>query len=267
MILGVHGIGNYKYFTQAGSAGGAAELLAGEWTEALGQDGFTIDAAYYAHHLHRGTAQSLQDDPGTLEPDAQQLLIDWTELLMTGQSVPQGPRTARARQAAEWMTSRFGAIARLFVIAFCREVHTYVSKPDSPRRAAARRAVADAIASKRPKVIVAHSLGSVVAYEALWEHQDHDVELLVTVGSPLAMPSVIRPRLDPATGGAPPRVRRWVNVADVGDIVAIPRGGLRGHFAGVEEDLEVVIHGLDFHRMVNYLRNAEVAALLTMHLR
>jgi hypothetical protein len=263
MILGVHGIGNHKYFRRAGSASGAAELLAAEWTEALGQDGFAVEAAYYAHHLHRGTAQGPQDDPGALEPDEQRLLVDWAELLMSGQSVPQGPLTARARQAAEWMTRKFGATARLFVIAFCREVHTYLSTPDSPRRTASRRAVADAIARTRPKVIVAHSLGSVVTYETLWAHQDHDVELLVTVGSPLAMPSVVMPRLDPATGGVPPRVRRWVNVADVGDIVAIPRGGLGGHFTGVEEDLEVVIHGLDFHRMANYLRNADVAALLT----
>lgn len=263
MMLGVHGIGNYKYFKRTGSADDAAALLAGEWTEALGEDGFSIEAAYYAHHLHRGTAQGAQDDPVTLEPEAQQLLIDWTEQLMSGQSVPQGPLTARVRQAAEWMTRRFGATARLFVIAFCREVHTYLSKPDSPRRVAARRAVADAIARTQPKVIVAHSLGSVVTYETLWAHPDHDVDLLVTVGSPLAMPSVILPRLEPATGGAPPRVRRWVNVADVGDIVAVPRGGLREYFDGVENDLEVVIHDLDFHQMVNYLRHADVAALLT----
>ncbi|WP_086661564.1 hypothetical protein [Lentzea kentuckyensis] len=263
MILGVHGIGNYRYFKKTGSAEGAAALLAGQWTEALGRHGFEIDVAYYAQHLHRGTVQGPQDDPAALEPDAQQLLIDWTELLMSGESVPQGPRTARARQAADWMTKKFGATARPFVIAFCREVHTYLSKPDSPRRSAARRAVADAIARTRPTVIVAHSLGSVVAYETLWAHQDHDVELLVTVGSPLAMPSVIKPRLDPATGGAPPRVRRWVNVADVGDIVAIPRGGLKGHFAGVEEDLDVVIGEWEFHRMNAYLGNADVAALLT----
>ncbi|WP_154697863.1 serine peptidase [Lentzea guizhouensis] len=240
-----------------------AALLASEWTAALGKDGFSIEAAYYAHHLHRGTAQSDQDDPGMLEPEAQQLLIGWTEQLMSGQSIPQGPLTARVRQAAEWMTRRFGTTARLFAIAFCREVHTYLSKPDSARRAAARRAVADAIARTQPKVIVAHSLGSVVTYETLWAHPDHDIDLWVTVGSPLAMPTIILPRLEPATGGAPPRVRHWINVADVGDIVAIPRGGLRGHFDGVEKDLEVVIHDVDFHRMVNYLRNADVAALLT----
>ncbi|ONI84944.1 hypothetical protein ALI22I_31270 [Saccharothrix sp. ALI-22-I] len=199
-------------------------LLAGEWSEALGAD---VDVAFYAHHLHRGTAQGAQDDPSSLEPGAQELLVDWTELLRPGLSIPQGPRTARARQAVDWITRNFGAAARVFAIAFCREVHTYLSTPDSPRRAAVRRTVADAITQRRPNVIVAHSLGSVVTYETLWAHQDHDVDLLITIGSPLA----------------------------------IPRTGLREHFDGVERDITVVIGEWDFHTATAYLRNPEVAAL------
>ncbi|AMW13662.1 hypothetical protein A4E84_31625 [Streptomyces qaidamensis] len=37
------------------------------------------------------------------------------------------------------------------------------------------------------RVVVAHSLGSVVAYEALCEHPEWPVTDLVTVGSPLGM--------------------------------------------------------------------------------
>jgi hypothetical protein len=113
-------------------------------------------------------------------------------------------------------------------------------------------------------VIVAHSLGSVVTYETLWAHQEHDIDLLVTIGSPLAMPGIVSPRLHPAatSGGTPPGVGRWVNVADVGDIVAIPRTGLRDHFAGVERDVTVVIGQWDFHTATAYLRHPEVAALL-----
>ncbi|MFD1151353.1 serine peptidase [Saccharothrix hoggarensis] len=263
-VLGVHGIGNYKYFRRGGSAEEAAALLAEDWRKALRRAHVDLDVAYYAHHLHRGTAQGPQDDPATLEPGAQELLLDWTGLLRRGSSVPQGPRTVRARQAADWITRNFGPAARLFAIAFCREVHTYLSRPDSPRRDAVRRTVADAIARRRPNVVVAHSLGSVVAYETLWAHQNHDVDLLVTIGSPLAMPGVVAPRLHPAAtaGGTPPRVRRWVNVADVGDLVAIPRTGLRDHFPGVERDVTVTIGEWDFHTATGYLRNPEVAALV-----
>ncbi|GLY50793.1 serine peptidase [Lentzea sp. NBRC 102530] len=260
MILGVHGIWNYKYFRENGSEEAAAAAMAEDWAKALGRN--DVGAAYYAHLLHRGTAMGADDDPARLEPGAQDLLVEWAELLQPGEHIPQGPRTRRARQAADWMTRKFGGAARVFAIAFCREVHTYLSTPDSPRRLAARRAVADAIMRHRPEVIVAHSLGSVVTYETLWAHQEHDVELLVTIGSPLAMPGIVAPRLVPQGGGMPPRVKRWVNVADVGDLVAIPRGGLRDHFDGVEQDVEVVVGQWDFHTAAGYLRTAEVAGLL-----
>jgi len=39
---------------------------------------------------------------------------------------------------------------------------------------------------------MAHFLGTVVAYEALHVHLDPHVYLLVTVGSPLALPGAVR---------------------------------------------------------------------------
>ncbi|MBW4720909.1 serine peptidase [Saccharothrix obliqua] len=258
-LLGVHGVGNYKHFRQAGTVDGAAAALAGRWSAALGRD-FAV--AYYAHHLHRGTPQGPGDDPAALPDEAQDLLVAWVEALRDGVAVSQGTRTVRARQAADWLTRRYGAAARAFAVVFCREVHTYLAKPGSPRRVAARRAVADAVATHRPKVVVAHSLGSVVAYEALWAHPEHDVDLLVTVGSPLGMPGVVAPRLLPADAARPPRVARWVNVADVGDPVAVPRTGLRDLFTGVERDVAVVMGEWRAHGVSSYLRTPEVAALL-----
>jgi hypothetical protein len=260
-ILGVHGIGNYRYHREGG-----AGALASEWTANLEQalppdTRVDLDVAFYAHHLHRGTPQGATDDPTTLEPEAQEFLVDWVELLRPEGAIPQGPRTVRARQAVDWITRRFGPAARTFAMAFCREVHTYLARPDSPRRVAARQAVADAIDRHRPEVIVAHSLGSVVAYEALWAHPGRDVDLLVTLGSPLAMPGVVLPRLVPGdeTRGRPPRVRRWLNFADIGDLVAVPRTGLCAYFPGVEEDFAVVIGQWEFHRVGAYLRTAEIA--------
>jgi hypothetical protein len=77
--------------------------------------------------------------------------------------------------------------------------------------------VADTIAARGARVVLAHSLGSVVAYETLWARPDLEVELLITLGSPLAPPDVVFDRLDPAPrngkGRRPPGVRRWINVA------------------------------------------------------
>jgi hypothetical protein len=264
-VLGVHGIGNQRYEREAGSPGGAAAALTAAWNDSLSQAlpqcaAVDLSVVYYANHLHRGTAQG-GAVVSTLEPGAQALLVDWVGLLAPEPAIAQGPHTARARQAADWLTRRFGAAARLFAIAFCQEVHTYLAKPDSPRRTAARKAVGDAIRTHRPEVVVAHSLGSILAYETLWAHQEHDIDLLVTLGSPLAMPGIVLPRLQPGNGhgGRPPQVRRWVNLADVGDIVAIPRTGLEPWFHGVERDIPVTIGTWDFHTVAAYLRCPTVA--------
>ncbi|GAA2693826.1 MULTISPECIES: GPI inositol-deacylase [Actinosynnema] len=261
-VQGVHGIGNYGLLRAEGSSEAAAKALARTWSTALALPDIDLAIGYYAHHLHRGTAQGPLDDPAALTPEEQLLLVDWVDALAPV-STSQGPRTIRARQAADWITRRFGKAARLFAIAFCREVHTYLSSPDSSRRAKTRQAIADSLAAHRPDVVIAHSLGSVVAYETLWAHPDHDVELLITLGSPLAMPGVVAPRLRPGTNAKPPRVNRWINVADVGDLVALPRTGLTPHFTGVEQDIPVTVGNWDFHTATGYLATREVRALLT----
>ena len=85
-IAGVHGIGNYHYLADARSPGAAAEEISADWTRAL-TDGLTstypayqghpdLRVAYYAHLLHRGTAQG-DIDPASLDDDAQDLLVAW----------------------------------------------------------------------------------------------------------------------------------------------------------------------------------------------
>ena len=73
------------------------------------------------------------------------------------------------------------------------------------------------------RVLVAHSLGTVLAYGALAAHDDWPVHTFVTLGSPLAAP-VVFGMLDPppVDGRAawPGSVQRWVNVRAVGDKAA-----------------------------------------------
>ena len=70
-----------------------------------------------------------------------------------------------------------------------------------------------------PCVVVAHSLGSVVAYNVLNScPAELDVRAFVTVGSPLGLVSV-RKHLDVPLR-MPPPARRWFNARDPRDIVA-----------------------------------------------
>lgn len=267
MIVGVHGIRCYRYLTEAGTVTLAAERLAAEWAAALGipYDTESLRTAYYAQLLHLGSAQGT-DDPELLSADAQRLLLGWVTALGAPAEVAMGPGTLPVRQAAGWLAERFGDAARKLAVLFCREADTYVSEHDSPRRAAAREEVQRVLALQQPRVVVAHSLGSVVAYEALW-HRPFDLDLLITLGSPLGMPHVFYERLslgegnEQSKGQRPPGVRRWVNIADIGDIVAIPRD-LPSRFPGIDAHHEVSLGPIASHKATRYLARPEVAAEL-----
>ncbi|MYS85626.1 hypothetical protein [Embleya scabrispora] len=183
----------------------------------------------------------------------------------------QGRLTVPLRQAAQAVAVRFrldGRLTHLFMSLFVREVTTYLREADGPARIGAREEVAACIAAHRPRVVIAHSLGTVVTYEALHAHPELELDLLVTLGSPPALPHAVFHRLRPTpdgTGSRPPGVRRWVNVADHGDPVAIPRP-FTAYFPEVDLDLAESIGLFAFHPATNYLGSAAVAAAVAPYL-
>ncbi|MEU1035786.1 hypothetical protein ABZ402_45365 [Streptomyces mirabilis] len=237
-----------------------------------------LDFAYYAHLLHCGpTVQGPHDTDELQDPLAKELIAAWLAELGAPQPVAQGALTMPLRYAASWVAGNFsldGRLTELFIRVFFREVATYLADADSPARTAAREEVAACIARHRPRVVLAHSLGTVVTYEALHAHPELQVDLLVTMGSPLALPHGVFDRLVPAPTGAPPArlgvrpagVARWVNIADPGDPVAIPPRLARA-FTGINEELTDPIHPtFGFHHAKNYLSCKAIAATLTPYL-
>ncbi|MGX5211107.1 alpha/beta hydrolase [Streptomyces violaceus] len=69
-----------------------------------------------------------------------------------------------------------------------------------------------------PTVVVAHSLGTVVAFETLHRHSV-EVPLLVTLGSPIGMRTAVQPRMRPQPVRTPAVVSRWLNFWDRDDFV------------------------------------------------
>ncbi|KMS77342.1 hypothetical protein ACM01_01595 [Streptomyces viridochromogenes] len=280
-VVAVHGVG----YRDARAT--AEDVRAGHiqsWTRHLA-DGMGIetarlalDFAYYAHLLHPGpTVQGSEDTEELQDPVAKELMAAWLLCLGAPRPVAQGALTMPLRYAASWVAERFsldGRLTQLFIRVFFREVAIYLADVDSPVRAAVREEVAARIAQHRPRVVLAHSLGTVVTYEALHAHPELQVELLVTMGSPLALPHGVFSRLVPAPAGAPPArlgvrpagVARWVNIADPGDPVAIPPRLARA-FTGIGEDLTDPIHPtFGFHHAKNYLSCRATAATLTPYL-
>ena len=69
------------------------------------------------------------------------------------------------------------------------------------------------------------------------------------------------PRPGGGTGPRPANVRRWVNISDYGDPIAILRP-FKTYFPDVDLDLTESVGLFDFHRAVRYLACASLAATL-----
>ncbi len=117
------------------------------------------------------------------------------------------------------------ALLKLISAALLQDVHDFFFVP--ARREQMRDSLLQRIrAGGGPFVIVAHSQGSLIAYDVLRElqPQDCEVSLLLTLGSPLGLP-VVRSMFKEWTGTPklpfPPCVARWVNVAERRDPVAL----------------------------------------------
>ncbi|MDP9841846.1 hypothetical protein [Streptosporangium lutulentum] len=260
-IVGVHGIGKYHYYRDAGnSVTGAATTMRDKWDRYLhkgltggephAKERYVTEIAYYAHLL----GENKDDSPRAVQAmdvGAQEVFVAWARQL---DSVGEGLTGALHRMTG-WLLDRLQVNAADFAKLFCPEVAAYMAAGGEVR-AKSREAVAEVIRRNRPKVVIAHSLGSVVAYETLWANPDLEVDLLITLGSPLGMRNVIFEHLMPAPvngwGERPRQVRRWVNIADKDDIVAIPPG-LRACFTGVDQEALVNLDWLDFHTVEKYL--------------
>ncbi|MEV6828713.1 hypothetical protein [Amycolatopsis sp. NPDC051102] len=165
------------------------------------------------------------------------------------------------RSAGQWASGRS-------VLGHLAQVAIYLGRAGEVD-ARIRARVHDALTAG-PAVVVAHSLGSVVAYEALHEHSG-PIPLLVTLGSPLAMSAVVWHRLTPRPPRTPECVDRWQNFWDCDDIV-VARPRLERRFLPntngvipVSRQIDSV--GLWTHTATKYLAQPLVAAQIADALR
>jgi subtilisin family serine protease len=110
-------------------------------------------------------------------------------------------------------------ISRRITKAFLKDVHEFLFVKE--RRETMRESVLSRLrAGGGPFVVIGHSQGSMIAYEALssFSRGEIEVDLLVTIGSPLGLKEV-QDQLKSITGQSgglrvPAVVKRWINVAD-----------------------------------------------------
>ena len=171
-----------------------------------------------------------------------------------------------SRALAALSRSRFLAgVSDRLLIGDLKQVRRYFT--DDTLRADIRRAVALSLAHDT-RVVVAHSLGSVVAYEVLCAAPELAVRSFVTLGSPLGLPNLVFDRLQPEPrpcgaeirGYWPESVGTWTNIADAGDVVAAVED-LRPLFGAAMHQIRVY-NGSHAHDMRPYLTETMTGAAI-----
>ena len=140
-----------------------------------------------------------------------------------------------------------------------------------------------AFEAQRPILLIAHSMGSVIAYDSLWQmahsHDDHvRIDQLLTMGSPLGQNYIQRRLQGKGETGErryPNNIRRWVNLTSVGDLTAI-NPNLAHDFgemleSGLVDSIEdAELHNyfrldgeLNVHAEYGYLANEVTAKVIT----
>jgi hypothetical protein len=273
-VVGVHGIAQeYR----------GPNYLAAQWLPSL-QDGIDSAGGSLAEHdFSMAFYGNMFLEPGFMDggfpplvaadlddpEDAELLELVWREAARVDPNVPApdpDPDAPPMGQTPQWVqhalnalsqSSFFAGLAQRAMIGAFKQVRLYFTDPIV--RARAINSVRDVVTDET-RVVIGHSLGSVVAFEALAAAKpDWRVHTLVTLGSPLGIRNLIFDRLEPppvnGRGRRPAGLQAWVNVAAPGDVVALVKD-LALRFDGVVDHL--VATGSEAHDVQPYLTRVEV---------
>lgn len=218
----------------------------------------------------RGLDGPVLDSSDVTEPEDEEWLRAWWEEAARLESAVHGPEDLGRIRAPNWIQRALDALSHSVFFAGCSE-HLLVSSLRQVRRYFTEPAVRQAIQTRvadcltnETRVVVAHSLGSVVAYEAMCAHQSTGLRL-ITLGSPLGIRNLVFDRLIPAPvsgqGCWPSSAAGWINIADRGDVVALNKR-LAPLFSGQVTDV-LVNNGSKAHDIRPYLTARETGQAIS----
>jgi hypothetical protein len=270
-VIGVHGI--RQQFK-------GEETLRVKWLPALRDGlhrvgvGFPYDedlvCAFYGDLFRTKGAKAIDDPPydardvnGEWELDL--LTAWWHEAARVEPQVP-GPETTATKSRTPTIVQRalnalsqsrfFAGVSERALIGDLKQVGSYLNE-DARRNEIQQRVAQKVMADTR--IMIGHSLGSIVAYEALCTHPEWPIRTFITLGSPLAIRNLIFDRLHPppvaGVGIWPGNVTQWTNIADSGDVVALVKE-LHTVFGARVQD-QRIYNGANAHDIEPYLTAEE----------
>lgn len=258
-------------------------------------------AAWWAASLHEGLARNL--GLGDLQLDFR--LAYWADLLHAapvppdddpapyteapGEGALPRARTGLRRRMAAWGYEAAGKVAE--AVASAPPLEAFIEDLVNARandlfryhteaglRVRVRQRLEDqlaaAAATRCPVVLIAHSMGSIIAYDVLRQHPCIAIAHLVTIGSPLGLAEIkAHATREFGTPVVPAGVAQWTNLSDPRDPVAAFDVRLRSDYgpnaSGVQiTDASVMntyvspLGRANPHKVYGYLRAPEMSALL-----
>ena len=222
--------------------------------------------------------------------------LRWIDILLQ-QDRPSERDRSEARTWSRWMVrlmyalgDRFHALIPLIpdrrIKATIADTNPYFDNRDgvaSRIREIVKQPLRAALLNNERILLIGHSMGSVIAYDALWELShieklQQKIELFLTLGSPLGMHYVQNHLLGfkGKNKRYPLTVKKWKNVASVGDLVSVD-STISDDFSpmikeGVIEQTEDYCRnvfnwfrnelGLNVHKSYGYLVNPLVSRII-----
>jgi hypothetical protein len=227
-------------------------------------------------HLSRDLVEEPEDLETVTDSEAKLLQVIWSATAETDPDVP-GPEEfgetlflapriaeralnalANSKYLADYIPMRF--------LGDLKQVDLYLNDADTHEKV-----IGLVLSAIQPDttIVIGHSLGSVVAYEAICRKPDR-VSTLITLGSPLGLRYVVFDKLTPRPDGMglgrwPGEVKKWTNIAATGDIVAAQKR--LSMLFGIDVADLLIDNGWDAHSSTRYLNSEEagraVAAALS----
>jgi hypothetical protein len=212
----------------------------------------------------------VRGDPSGIDNQYRRFLADQLELIRQSEGVTDeqvaaetdGVVTERGPQNWPWVLAIVKVLNRIpgldgdMIERFLRDVWIYLERRTVRRTINA--IVAPAFESAGPIICVAHSLGTIIAYDILREGATGSVPQLITLGSPLGL-DISRRALAPLKH--PSKVGDWFNARDTRDVVALyPLDS--GHFSidpPITDFSGVRNRTPNAHGISGYLDDAQVA--------
>jgi pimeloyl-ACP methyl ester carboxylesterase len=270
IVIGIHGLKNKP----------AKYLLARWWAMSLAEGlqrnhgltaSPTFELVYWADVQYPAPTPEAEFDNPYIKADGQGPLRRYNGSALDTVRAIAGKWGGRTIDKGKDLIGLSEQVDRLLGIAF-DDLRDYYAKPDVRNLMRARLATVLQQHQDKRVCLIAHSMGSIIAYDVLrtLEQQPPAIDHFVTIGSPLGLPIVTQHiRGEFSKTSIPRQVKQWTNLADPGDKVALDCSLADEYqsFPGAVGVQDVLVYNgyvdrlgkIDRHNGYGYLRTPELA--------